>query len=191
MFFLKNNCLVFCWSNTVTLPCIDVLVAPALHWDLSAMTDYLQNLRARSEYLTKNQPHHFIELRAQSEELARLQLDPLSPEPRHEKVHSPIDIRRLNISQVIIKAISRIANLHHLKHQPCTSTLQAIKDIYELTGSFGAQTPNAFALSASLNWPSRPNLLFGSPNITTAFIFGSTLAGSRSVARCIMLAPWE
>ena len=135
-FFLKKIlCLIFCWSNTVTLPCIDVLVAPTLHWDLSAMTDYLQNLRARSEYLTKNQPHHFIELKAQSSELARLQLDPLSPEPRHDKVHSPIDIRRLNISQVIIKAISRIANLHHLQHQPCTCTPQAIKERYIYTNS--------------------------------------------------------
>ena len=185
----KTSHLELCRSNAPTLRYIDVVVAPALDWDLSSMTDHLQ-IRASNEIPPNNRPQRSTDLKAQSEESARLQLNPLSPEPRHDKVHSPIDIRRLNISQVIIKAISRIANLQHPTHQPSTRANKQ-KEKKKLTGSLGAQTPNAFALSASLNCPSRPSLLFGSPNTTTALILGSTLAGSRSVARCTMLAPWE
>ena len=137
------------------------------------------------------QPQHSTVLKAKSKGRERLRLNLLSPESRHDKVHSPVDIRRLNIRQVIIEAISLIANLQHPTCQPSHPLSQQPEEKEKLTGSFGAQTPNAFALSASLNWPNKPNLLFGSPNMTRAFILGSTLVGSRSVARCMMLAPWE
>jgi hypothetical protein len=124
---LKYYSVLFFVGTTLKLPCSDVIVAPALHWDLPAMADYLQKIRASSKNMAKNQLQHSTDLQAKREERARLQLNHLSLEPRDNKVHSPIDIHRLNIRQVIVEAVSRIANLHHPTHQPWKYTLQANK----------------------------------------------------------------